>query len=250
MRNDHGSGEAVQPLSAVPLYRQLSQALQAEIAKGRWNQGDRIASESELSAMFSVSRITVRAALDELVEDGILVRIQGKGTFVTKSIGKRLLPIGSLSFGEMCRQNNIQPDRIVLEKVLLEATETDITKLHLKKGDKVVRLRRLLCADNTPIILANDHIHPDFAFLLEEELEGKSLNAMMINSGTIREIRSAERTVEICMATIQEAELMKVNPGSAMLLLRDLATDENGNPIRYTKEVIAGDRVRLEYATR
>ena len=52
------------------------------------------------------------------------------------------------------------------------------------------------------------------------------------------------------MATIQEAELMKVNPGSAMLLLRDLATDENGNPIRYTKEVIAGDRVRLEYATK
>ena len=68
--------------SAVPLYAQLEEIFRAQIAGGQWAPGDRIPSENELNRIFNVSRMTVRGVLTRLVEDGLLVRVAGKGTFV------------------------------------------------------------------------------------------------------------------------------------------------------------------------
>ena len=70
--------------SAVPLYAQLEEIFRAQIAGGQWAPGDRIPSENELNRIFNVSRMTVRGVLTRLVEDGLLVRVAGKGTFVAK----------------------------------------------------------------------------------------------------------------------------------------------------------------------
>ena len=241
--------QGMQTLSVIPLYRQLSRIIEAEITNGKWKQGDKIESEAELSARFSVSRITVRAALEDLVEAGLLARIQGKGTFVTKSVGKQMIQIGSLSFSETCQLNNIQPRRVILEKKLLPATDTDMVKLGLKRGDQVVHILRILYADTIPIMLSRDHVRPEYSFLIEALNEEASLNQLMIQSGKMKSFGTAERTIEVCMATAQEADYLKVNVGVPMLLLRDLATDEHANPVRWTKEIIIGDRVRIEYKT-
>ncbi len=236
----------VQPLMVMPLYRQLSRILESEITSGKWKQGDRIESEAALSARFSVSRITVRAALEDLVEAGLLARVQGKGTFVTKSTGKQMIKIGALSFTETCQQNGITPRRILLEKKLVPATDTDIVKLGLQQGDQVVHILRVLCADHTPVMLAHDHIRPEFSYLLESLGENDSLNEMMHREG-VRAFHSMERTIELCMASAYEAEHLHVSAGAPMLLLRDLMADENGHPLRCTKEVLVGDLVRIEY---
>lgn len=241
--------KAAQLLSVMPLYRQLSRIIETEISSGKWKQGDKIESEVELSKRFSVSRITVRAALEDLVDAGLLARVQGKGTFVTKTVGKQMIEIGTLSFTETCEKNGMVPRRMILEKKLIPANETDIVKLGLKPGSKVVHLLRVLYADNAPIILSRDHIHPDYAYLIDSMEENCSLNQQMMSSGKIKEFRSKERTIELCMASSQEADVLSVSAGAPMLLLRDLAVNENGKPVRWTKEVLAGDRVRIEYKT-
>ena len=240
-------GQCAQPLTVIPLYRKLRKLIENEIAAGRWKPNERIPSEAELSRMFSVSRITVRAALTELADEGMLVKIQGKGTFVTNAKSKQLLTIGVSSFEEMCRQNDLEPKRVQLFKKLVDADERDMVQLGAKRGEKIVYLSRLLCADETPLILAEDRMREEFSFLMEEDLEKKSLNGLMIQSGLADGLYSSERTIEICMATAKEAEWLRVQGGSPLLLLRDLSTDREGRPVRRTKELLVGDRVRISY---
>ena len=208
-------GQCAQPLTVIPLYRQLRKLIENEIAAGRWKPNERIPSEAELSRMFSVSRITVRAALTELADEGMLVKIQGKGTFVTNAKSKQLLTIGVSSFEEMCRQNDLEPKRVQLFKKLVDADERDMVQLGAKRGEKIVYLSRLLCADETPLILAEDRMREEFSFLMEEDLEKKSLNGLMIQSGLADGLYSSERTIEICMATAKEAEWLRVQGAAA-----------------------------------
>lgn len=234
-------------LTTVPLYCQLSNLLEKEIADGKWKTGDKIPSEAELSKMFSVSRITVRAAIDELVENGMLVKIQGKGTFVINESNKNLLSIGTMSFVEMCRENNMTPGRVQISKEMAEADSGDMVHLHLKRGDRVLVLKRILLANDQPLIIATDRIRPDFSFLMEKDLEKLSLNQCMIDSGRVRELSPVERSIEVCMASVQEAEWLKIRAGVPLLMLRDIAVDEKGNPVRRTKELLIADKIRITY---
>lgn len=234
-------------LTVVPLYKQMSRILENEITKGKIKQGEKLPSEAELCTKYNVSRITVRAAMEDLVEAGLIVKIQGKGAFVTKNMGKRMLSIGSLSFQEMCEKDGAEAHRIEIEKKLIPASDSDIEKLGLKEGNQVIHIERVLQADRVPVILATDHIVPEYKFLLNEDLENNSMNRIMMQKGNIKEIKSKERTIELCMATQREAELLNVTAGTPMLMLRDLITDSNGKPIRWVKEIMVGDRIRIEY---
>lgn len=236
-----------QTLAVIPLYKQLSQLIEKEITNGKWKQGDKIPSEAELVDMYSISRITVRAALEELVDSGHLIKIQGKGTFVSRAAGKKMLSIGTSSFAEMCRQNNLEARRIQIEKRMVDADERDMELLGLQKGDQILRLVRVLCADGEPMILATDHIHPRFSELMDIDLENNSLNEMMIKTKKIKKIKSNDRSIELCLATAKEAEYLKTTVGAPMLLLRDIAIDDKGIPVRRTKEILIGDRIRIEY---
>lgn len=231
----------------IPLYRQLSKLIEDQIAIGRWKQGEKIASEAELCRLFGVSRITVRAALEELVDEGMLVKVQGRGTYVNNPKSKKMLSIGTTSFAEMCASNHMIAKRVQLEKKIIDARENDIAKLELTPGDKVISLVRVLYADEIPLIIATDHICNDFSYLMDVDLESGSLNEFMLNRGIIQSLTARERMIEICAATAKEAMHLNLLPGSPVLLLRDLAIDQNGRPVRWTKEIIAADKVRIEY---
>ena len=234
-------------LASIPLYSQLSSILKRNIEEGKWNTGEKIPSESRLCSMFSVSRITVRAAVDKLVEDGILIKIQGKGTFVANQPNKKLLSIGNLSFEEMCHENSMTPGRLQLHKEMEEANEDDIARLKLKKGDKVLALKRILLANEQPLIISTDRIHPKFSFIMEEDMEKNSLNKLMLGSGLISKFQPSYRSIEVCMASDQEAEWLKIRAGATLLLLRDIMLDENNEPVRYTKELLVADKIRITY---
>ena len=234
-------------LASIPLYSQLSTILKRNIEEGKWNTGEKIPSETRLCSMFSVSRITVRAAVDKLVEDGILIKIQGKGTFVANQPNKKLLSIGNASFEEMCHENSMIPRRVQLYKAMEDASDNDIARLKLNKGDKVLVLKRILLADEQPLIIATDRIHPKFSFIIEEDMEKNSLNKTMLNSGLINKLQPSYRSIEVCMASDQEAEWLKVRAGATLLLLRDITLDEKCEPVRYTKELLVADKIRITY---
>ncbi len=237
--------EVLNALTVVPLYRQLRKLIEDEISSGNWKPDDKIPSEAELSAKYGVSRITVRAALNELSEEGMLIKIQGKGTFVTRMKSKKLMTITVASFSDVCKQNGVVASRKVNFKKLVDANENDIVDLGAKEGEKVVYLSRVLYADGTPLMVVEDRLLGEFAFLLDMDLETESLNALMIASGKLQKLSSVNRTVEISSANATESVLLELPKGSPLLLIRDIAGDENGKPVRRSKELLSGDKVRI-----
>lgn len=239
------SAEALNALTVVPLYRQLRKRIEDEINNGSWKPDDKIPSEAELSAKYGVSRITVRAALNELSEEGLLIKIQGKGTFVTRMKAKKLITISVASFTDVCRQNGVSASRRVVFKKLVDANENDIVDLGALEGEKIVYLSRVLYADDTPLMMVEDRLRGEFAYLLDMDLETQSLNALMLAGGKLGQVSSLSRTVEITSANAAESALLALPKGSPLLLIKDIAGDENGKPVRRSKELLAGDKVRM-----
>jgi GntR family transcriptional regulator len=135
----------------APLYRQIKQLLMASLEQGEWKPGELIPSEMELAARFQVSQGTVRKAVDELAAENLLMRRQGKGTFVATHHEPRA----------QYRFLRLQPDEgggapaqsRFLECRRQRATADIAGLLELKAGDPVVFVRRLLCFDDVPTVL-------------------------------------------------------------------------------------------------
>jgi GntR family transcriptional regulator len=185
--------------------------------------------------------------LNELSEEGVLAKIQGKGTFVTTRRSKKLLTIDISSFGEFCRQNDMKPQRRMILKTREKADEADIELLGLPDDSDIIHITRVLYADDIPLIIADDRIIDEYKYLLNEDLENGSLNANMLRDGLINKLSSISRTVEVCTATAIEAEQLCVKIGSPLLLIRDITVDEKGRAVRRTKELVVGDKVRISY---
>ena len=118
---------------ALPLYKQLVQAVSEGIRKGQYPEGSRLPSEQELSELYGVSRITVRAALKELAADGLVVRRQGKGTYVGRVKLRRDLAMAT-SFSDACREQGRVPGAKMLYAGYENATEADIRDMQLERA--------------------------------------------------------------------------------------------------------------------
>lgn len=107
---------------AEPLYIQLKKAVQSAIANGAFSSGDKIPTEIELSETYNVSRITVRKAIEELVNEGYLTKRQGKGTFVNApKIGRKIEHV--ISFTAACKANGVSSHSVVTERTKLKADQ-------------------------------------------------------------------------------------------------------------------------------
>ena len=114
--------------SKLPLYHQLYQILRDEIVRGEWQPGDMIPPESELTERYGISRTTVRQVLDLLVNEGLIYRQQGRGTFVAHPTLEQAL-VRIVSFTEDMRQRGFKPGTRVLSSGLVQAPETIAQKL-------------------------------------------------------------------------------------------------------------------------
>ncbi|HFJ8521870.1 TPA: GntR family transcriptional regulator, partial [Enterococcus faecium] len=106
----------------LPLYLQLKEILKNKINTGEYPENTKIPAESELIESYEVSRITVRKAVEELVEEGYLLKKQGKGTFVNRHKVFRKIEY-VMGFSESCKSNGFTPTSIVLERKIIPATE-------------------------------------------------------------------------------------------------------------------------------
>ena len=142
--------------SSVALYQQLINEIKESIQTGELKSGDRLMTEGEFSKEYDVSRITVRKAIEVLVEEGILIKKQGIGTFVAD---KKLTRDGSIFMGftESCRLDGKVPSSRLLSADLSEASGVDQRNLNLEEGEMVIRVRRLRFCDGTPTVLEMNH---------------------------------------------------------------------------------------------
>ncbi len=227
--------------SSTALYQQLVDAIKQMITSGKLNEGDRIMTELELSQAYEVSRITVRKAIEILVEEGILIKKQGIGTFVASKRLTRNMGV-FMGFSQTCEASGQKPGTRLLSASLSNPAGSDEKTLGLEENEKVIVLRRLRLIDEIPVIIEENHFSQKYAFLLGENLE-RSLYATLEEHG-IQAI-GGKRRVSVCYATAEEAELLGVKKGSALLLMKDICVNPEGEVIHTCKSLICPDRYEI-----
>lgn len=224
--------------SYSPLYKQLIQKLRSDIQSGVYPVHSRIPSEQELCETYQVSRVTVRKALAELTQEGLLNRRQGKGTFVgIPRIRKDLRDVNS--FHDICRVMGCTPSTRVVHAQWVHPDEPDATELNCAAQEQAVEIVRLRLADNTPVMLETNRFPAAYGWLLEADLSG-SLYALLAERGI--EAQQAIHEISLCYATAAQAKALGVEPGDALMCLREVIYDQHGRPLHTSHQVIRGDR--------
>lgn len=227
----------------TPLYVQLMDELEASIRNGVYKPGDKIMTEAEMAREYGVSLITVRKAVGSLMEKGLVVRKQGKGTFVTKPKYSRNMK-KLQSFTEMCEQMGVKPGARVLENRLIAADKKVADRLGIEPGSNVVYISRLRLADGEPVQVEKSYFPLKYAFLLEEDLNNGSMFECLKEKAGAK-VASSEKMIGLCRATAEEAALMDVKKGDYLLFVKSTAYDENGEPMYAGIQLINGDRFSL-----
>lgn len=217
-----------------PLYQQIKSLILRSLQAGEWKPGDMIPSEFELAARFRVSQGTVRKAIDELATDNLLVRRQGKGTFVATHAEQqvqfrflRVLP----DAGQ--RDSQGPAERRIVECRRLRATAEVARQLGLRTGDAVIQVRRVLAFDGIPAIL-EDLWLPGAAFkglTLETLADDKGpMYALFEVQFGVRMVRAQEK-LKAVSADTDMAELLGVAEGHPLLSVERLAYTYNDTPM-------------------
>ncbi|RYL90324.1 GntR family transcriptional regulator [Sporolactobacillus sp. THM7-4] len=230
--------------SPVPMYYQIEKYIKNLIENKNLQPGDLIPSERELTDQFHVSRMTVRQAIMDLVNMGILVRHKGKGTFVSGS-GKVEKPLHGFSgFTEDMIRRGMKPDSRMLEFNKMVPPGKIARHLSLQKGEDVYTIKRTRTADGIPMAVETTFIPVSLVPELTEEAANHSLyDYIEKEAGLV--IDHAEQSLEASLVSAEEASLLDVPHGSPVLLIERLTYLAGGRPVELTKSLYRADRYKF-----
>ena len=233
--------QEINPNSIIPLYKQIASIISNNIANNELKYGEKIPSETELAELFNVSRITIRGAIAELVDGGILERLQGKGTFVCepKDVYQANDEFG---FSRSCLIAGKKPKTELLKLEYILPPQNVQTFLNLNDGELALHSCRLRYVDNAPTLIENNYYRNSLTFLLQENLNDSLFSILQKHNISVI---SKGRYLDVCKATKEEADLFGIKPGSSLLLFTDEQLDAEGNPLFYSKQFYC--TVRLKF---
>lgn len=227
----------------IPLYRRIHDDLRAKIEAGHFRPGDRLPSEAELARDYSVSRITSRQALDLLCSEGLLIRRQGMGSFVTAP--KVSQPLVRLTdFVEDMAQAGLKAESRVLHFGEEKATPETAAQLELTAASRVFRLDRLRLANGSPIALDRTWLPPQFGKLLaDEDLENRTIYEILEQDYGIQ-IATGTYTIEACNAVAEQAQLLQIEERAALLVFDRTSFATDGRVVYLQQRFYRADRVQ------
>ncbi len=228
--------------SPVPLYFQVAQQLEAAIADGRLPPGTQLDNEIELTEQISVSRPTMRRAMEFLVDKGMIVRRRGVGTRVVQSRVRRPLELSSL-FDDL-RNAGQEPATTVLSNTVELATATVAEALGLAEKAPVIAIERLRLARNQPLARMRNYLPASLLQVRTEALEKQGLYELIRAAG-IR-LHAATQVVGARNATAAEARLLEENRGAAVLTMERIAYDDSGAAVEYGTHIYAATRYSFQ----
>ncbi len=226
----------------IPRYYEIEQALRVRVAALR--PGDAMPSDAELCQEFGVSRMTARNAMQRLVQEGIVQRIPGRGTFVVEQPVHR--QAGNLiSFTDEMRRRGRRPRSQVIRRRVRAGAEAETEPLALAAGADVLELVRLRLADDEPIAIEESVFAAALApVLMAADLESGSLFAALVEAGRVPTAGRASLAAR--PAGAGEARRLAVAKGAPLLVERRLIVDQHGLPLELTESRYAGDRYALD----
>ncbi|WP_020394376.1 GntR family transcriptional regulator [Thiolinea disciformis] len=228
-------GFAQQKNASLPLYDRLADVIRQGIEKGDLNTIDALPSERDLAAILSVSRVTVRKAINLLVSEGFLIQRQGSGTYIAKRLEQALKHL--TSFTEDMQKRQLNAGVVWLERRIQTASAEEAKALALAEGAQVAHLYRLRTANNEPLALELA-VLPQ-AFIPDPLLIQDSLYEYLERSEQ-RPVRARQRLRAIA-CDIEKATFLRIPAGSPVLYIERHSYLADGTPVEFTRSHYRGD---------
>lgn len=231
----------------VPLYRQVANDLRSAIENNVYRIGGKIPPEPELSQLYSVSRITVRKAIEILVNEGYLKKCQGKGTYVCGQSSRSVIQDDRSEavngFTESCRRNGLEPGAHLLCREIMAVPQDERSFFGESESDKVIRIDRIRTADGEPLMVEfNMFPLGGLEFLATADLEDTSLFELIERHTSRHACRNSSQTLNIRLAEENLSKLLSVPVGEPLFYLEGRYRDQFGDPLYFGRQYIIGSR--------
>ncbi len=233
---------AIDRRSYEPAYAQLVDLLRLQIADGTLRPGDQLPSESQLCKLYRVSPMTVRRAINILVDQGVISTAPGSGTFVKAlDLSTATFDLQELQTLFSDKQTNVN----LLEARVALADERVARKLAITVGKRVIYLRRLLCRGDEPLFYHREYlVYDPTRPIVETEMEVTSLQGLFDGSGG-SVLKHGDLTIEATVLNEEEARVLQVPASTAAFHLEHVFYDLDNRPISWGWFICRGDRLRF-----
>jgi GntR family transcriptional regulator len=230
---------------SIPYYYQLKLILEDYLVSEHPGPDEPFPTEESLSALFGISRPTVRQAINELVVEGRLTRTKGKGTFLSKPKINQEFTLRIENYLDEMRQKGMTPKTDVLKCVIVSADARVANALRMAIGDEVIELHRLRYANDEPIIIVVTFLpYRKCPEMMNVDYVNNSLyNTLAKKYGY--EVERIERSMEGMLPNDHEAAILKIEKCSPLIYFESIAYLKDNTPIEYSRAKYRGDRSRF-----
>jgi GntR family transcriptional regulator len=238
-----GAFAAIDTASRVPMHVQVRRLIRQETLRGGLVDSEgRLKTEAELGEIFGVSRVTIRSALQQLVDEGMFSRTRGKGTFLRstdiENWGGTLL-----GFVETVREAGSEPSGIILHQEMTNRHDTAVATALKERA--VFELRRLRVVDGTPVAIEQAFYPPDIGLELERRDLADAAIYKIFEDELGFEIREAEQTIGATLADPEQARHLDIEQGQPLTSVERLTRDTAGRALELLRAVYVPDRFKF-----
>jgi DNA-binding GntR family transcriptional regulator len=228
--------------SPVPLYFQVAQQIEHAINEGGLAPGDRLDNEISLAEQIGLSRPTMRRAIQELVDKGLLVRKRGVGTQVVHGQVNR--PVELTSLYDDLTTHHQSPTTIVLANEVIVASDEVAVMLAVPIGSNVLHLRRVRYAHGEPLAIMENFLPEDLIGVGDMDLAARGLYQIMRTKGV--NIRVAKQKIGARTGTREECKMLGEERGSPVLTMERAAHDDSGRPVEWGRHCYRASQYTFE----
>ncbi|MFO8068948.1 MAG: GntR family transcriptional regulator [Alkalibacterium sp.] len=223
----------------VPVYIAMHNELRQKVLSKEWEKGKKIPSERMLATEFNVSRMTARQAVSSLVEEGLLERKQGAGTFVASDKIREKLS-GIPSFTETIEKLGKNPSSKLVSFYIKHASESEAEKLQIRQDEEVLIMERIRYADDTPLCFEVATIPYHIVNGIDKEDLKQHLYQSLADIGY--HVARAEQVISATWASEYVADMLKVKRESPILRLKQVSYTQEETPFEYVRAQYVGTR--------
>ena len=223
-----------------PIYIEIHNQIRLDIEAGKWRVGQRIPAERDLAKKFGVSRMTLRQAIQTLVDEGILERHVGSGTYVASAKIQEKMS-GITNFTDIMQAQGKVPSSKTVSYHLASPTLSEVERLELPQGNQVLRMERIRYADGLPISFETAAVPADLVEGFSKEEITASLYHALETKGNYQ-LGGAHQTVTATLASERIADFLKIKRNDAILKLRQVSFLKSGRPFEYVRTQYVGSR--------
>ncbi len=233
----------------TPLYEQVKESIRTAIDNGTYQKNEKIPPEPALSEEYSVSRITIRRAIEELCAEGYLIKMQGKGTFVNAPrIHRKFVSGGRVeSFTKTCRDQGLIPGAKLLDCRIVPSQQEKSEFFAIPDDALLIHVKRIRTADGQPIFLENIFLpYEDNKAILSADFNDSSIFDVIQSITGHRPTKTKYHTLEIAKASGEQAKLLNIPLAEPLFYLNVGFLDEKGNPLCIGQQYYIGSRYMFD----